>query len=298
MYWMHRLSSLAVQLVPTPVICLCLDLLAPWVAWLWPGQRLRAERNLRRVLGHDAHPALVRRTVRNVFRNYARYMLDLLRLPQADLAHFQREVAVHGGEHFEQATRANRGIILATGHIGNWDRPAVWLAGQGYRVNVPVETLKPERWNEQVQSLRRAAGLNAIPIESGVRRMVQALKNAEILGVVVDRPLAEGGVAVEFFGAITRVPTGIAKLALRTGATLLAAAEVRDGGRPTIYVSPPIAMPSTGDEQRDVQALTQEVMSWLEALIRRYPDQWYMFRDMWPTSTPMATEPSGRRLLA
>lgn len=280
-YWVHRLSCLLVRVLPLGVTQWLLETFAPLVAWLWPGHRLRAEQNLARVLGPGAQPERLRHTVRAVFRNYARYMLDLVRLPQTDLGRYDREVVAHGLEHFEAAVQSGRGVVLATGHIGNWDLPAAWLAARGYRVNVPVERLQPERWNEQVQALRRAAGLRPIPMEN-VRSMVRALRRKEILGVLVDRPLTSGGVCVEFFGAPTRVPAGAARLALNTGAVLLAAAAVRDQGRPTIYVSPPLSVTSSGDPDRDAQALTQQIMAWLEAIIRRYPDQWYMFREMWP----------------
>jgi KDO2-lipid IV(A) lauroyltransferase len=224
----------------------------------------------------------VRTLADDVFRNYARYMLDLVRLPRVGVGQFTREVVVHGWEYFQQARQAGRGVVLATGHIGNWDEPGAWLAAQGIPVSVPVERLMPERWNQQVQGIRRAAGLDPIPMESGVRRMFQVLKQNQVLGVLVDRPLVSGGVPVRFFDATTRVPAGAAKLALKTGATLLAAAAVRVHGRPTVFISPPLTATQANGNDSDVQAVMQRVMEWLEALIRQYPDQWYMFRDMWP----------------
>ena len=51
-------------------------------------------------------------------------------------------------------------------------------------------------------------------------------------------------------------------------------------------MSPLIDVQPSGDPDRDVQAITQGAMNWLEALIRKYPDQWFMFRDMWPEAAP------------
>lgn len=289
-YWIHLICSLLVRVLPPRPVCRLLDVFAPIVSWLWTGHRLRAERNLSRVLGPRAEPARVRRMADHIFRNYARCLLDLMRLPYTDMKRFEREVVLHGWEHFEDALARGRGIILASGHIGSWDLAGAYLAAQGWRVNVPVEPLKPERWNRQVQALRRAVGLNAIPSDSGVRQMWQALKNNEILGVLVDRPLVDEGVPVKFFGATARVPAGAAKLALRTHATLLGAAAVWEAGRPTIFVSAPFTIAESGDEAHDVQALTQQLMAWLEGVIHRYPEQWYMFRDMWPANSPVRAE--------
>ena len=87
---------------------------------------------------------------------------------------------------------------------------------------------------------------------------------------------------MQFFNAETRVPGGAATLAVRAGANVVAAAAVRNGNVFDAYISPLISFEPSGDAGRDVQAITQGVMSWLEGLIRRHPDQWFMFRDMWP----------------
>jgi lauroyl/myristoyl acyltransferase len=124
--------------------------------------------------------------------------------------------------------------------------------------------------------------MRAIPLEAGVRQMIGALRQNEILAVLIDRPLAGEGVPVQFFDATTRVPGGAATLALRAGANVVAAAAVRAGDGFVAHISPLIECQPSGDADRDVQAITQGVMNWLEALIRRHPDQWFMFRNMWP----------------
>ena len=129
--------------------------------------------------------------------------------------------------------------------------------------------------------------MRAIPLEGGVRQMLGALRQNEILAVLIDRPLVNEGVPVRFFDAPTRVPGGAATLALRAGANVVAAAAIRTKDGFVAHVSPLIEVEPSGDPERDVQAITQGIMNWLEALIRRHPDQWFMFRNMWP-------EPAGR----
>jgi KDO2-lipid IV(A) lauroyltransferase len=158
----------------------------------------------------------------------------------------------------------------------------VLLASRGYPVNVIHDTLTPKRWNDRVQGIRELIGLRLIPVETGVREMLRALRRNEILAILIDRPMEHEGVPVHFFGADTRVPGGAATLALRAGAPVVCAAIMRKGDRFEAQVSPMIAIQPSGDAQRDVQALTQKIMSWLEAGIRSNPDQWYMFRNMWP----------------
>jgi KDO2-lipid IV(A) lauroyltransferase len=89
-------------------------------------------------------------------------------------------------------------------------------------------------------------------------------------------------VPVTFFGRPTRVPGGAATLALRTGSPVVPAALVRDprGRGYLAHIGPPMF----GGRGDDPSVLMQRVMSWLEAVIQRYPDQWFMFRQMWPVA--------------
>jgi KDO2-lipid IV(A) lauroyltransferase len=98
---------------------------------------------------------------------------------------------------------------------------------------------------------------------------------------------------VDFFGALAEVPAGPARLALRTGARVIPAVMAREPGhdeliRPILDFD--LRFQPSGDEEQDVREITQQIMSSLERFIRQYPDQWFMFRPMWPASQP-ALEP-------
>ena len=106
---------------------------------------------------------------------------------------------------------------------------------------------------------------------------------------MIDRPQREGGDEVEFFGARAWLPSGPARFALRSGAPILSCYLIRRPGDRTYLgaIEPAIPFVPTGDEEADVRALTQAIVERLEGPLRQYPDQWYMFRRMWP---PTSTE--------
>jgi KDO2-lipid IV(A) lauroyltransferase len=282
--WGHILGSAIIRWLPRTWWYRVADVLVPLALLGWPGHVGRAIQNLRRVLGPDEPEHEVRRRTRAIFRNYARYMIDLLWLPNATVAERERVVTVVGWDHIVAALARGRGLLVVTGHLGNWDLPAAVMAGRGVPTNVIVETLEPPAWNERVQAIREAAGLSAIPMETGVRDIYAALRRNEVVAIVFDRPLIEGGVEVEFFGERTRVPEGVARLALRTGAAVIGAVGIRRGTRFVAQVAPPFEFSKTGDRESDVAMLTQDVMDWFEGRVRQYPDQWYMFRDFWPAA--------------
>jgi phosphatidylinositol dimannoside acyltransferase len=111
-----------------------------------------------------------------------------------------------------------------------------------------------------------------------------------VVGFVCDGPQPEGGVAVTFFGQRALLPGGPARFALRSGAPMLFGYVGRRPGDRTFYggFSPLDAYTPTGDEAADVLALTQQWVTQLEALLRQHPDQWYMFRRMWPETNVAA----------
>lgn len=281
--WGHIVGSALVRLLPRRAWYVLADLVLPLALLGWMGHVERATGNMRRVLGPSAGEAEVRRRTRQAFRNYARYMVDLLWLANATAAERDAAVTIVGWEHVESALAAGRGLLLVTGHVGNWDLPAAVMAGRGYPVNVIVEALEPPAWNARVQAIRERVGLRAIPMETGVRDLFAALRRGETVAVVFDRPLADGGVPVRYFGAATRIPDGVARLALRTGAPIVGAVGLRRGGRIVAEVSRPLEVAVTGDRERDVRAIAQAMASWLEDRVRQHPSQWFMFRDFWPS---------------
>lgn len=282
--WGHIVGSVLLRLLPRTWAYRLADVLLPLALALFPGQVQRGTRNLRRVLGPSVPEWEVRRRSSAIFRNHARYLIDLLWITNTTHADRERVVRIDGWDHIIDALERGRGLLLVTGHLGNWDLPTAVLAGRGYPVNVVVETLEPPAWNRRVQAIRERIGLQAIPMETGVRDLYAALRRNEVVAIVFDRPLSEGGVPVQFFGAPTRVPEGVARLALRTGAAVVGAVGVRRGTRFVAEVSPPFEFTRSGDRERDVKVLTQQIVDWLEGRVRQYPDQWFMFRDFWPAS--------------
>ena len=121
--------------------------------------------------------------------------------------------------------------------------------------------------------------------------LLRTLRDGGLVGLLCDRDIVGNGVEVEFFGERTTLPAGPATLALRTGAALLPAAVYGGPGRRyhTGVILPPVETVRTGRLRADVARVTQQVAHDLETLIRRAPDQWYLFQPNWPSDRPEAT---------
>lgn len=280
-YWLLRVAAIS-RFVPLRVAYWGAIALAE-VVWLFRrDNREAAIANMLQVVG-DRDTAVA--TAKRAFRNYGRYLVDFVRAPKIRPEAIREKVRFNHWDAIDEAMREGHGVIFVLMHFGNWDMGGPVLAERGYKVNVIAETFEHDRLNEAVVSARQVRGMNVIPAEHAAMGIVRALRRNEILGILIDRPMAEGGVEVNFFGRPTTVPAGPAWIALRTGARVLPAALVRarDSEDVTLaLVDLEVRVCRTSDMEADVRQLTHRFMESHERFIRAHPDQWFMFRPMWP----------------
>jgi KDO2-lipid IV(A) lauroyltransferase len=184
-------------------------------------------RNLARVIG--APPAEVPSgLMRASLASYARYWREAFRLPSMDLTKQGELLDPHfaGREHIAAALDRGRGVILALPHSGNWDMAGVWLVWKHGRFTTVNERLKPESLYHRFIAYRETLGFEMLPLTGGERPpfevLSERLRDNRAVCLMADRDLSRNGVQVDFFGEPTRMPAGSAKLAIETGASLLA----------------------------------------------------------------------------
>jgi KDO2-lipid IV(A) lauroyltransferase len=246
-------------------------------------------RHLSRVLGPGLSEAEIRSWTRRAFLNYARYWLEGARLAAVDDQTIASRMMVESGyEHLVEGMAAGHGVILALPHLGRWEWGGAWLNLQGYPMTAVAEPVHPPQLYDWMVSQRQALGLTIVPLgpeAGGV--LLRTLRAGGLVGLLCDRDLVGNGVEVEFFGERTTLPGGPATLALRTGAVLLPTAVYGGPGRDhTAVIMPPVPTERTGRLRADVTRVTQQVARDLEQLIRRAPDQWYLFQPNWPSDDP------------
>lgn len=281
-YCLWRLGLVIWRYLPLAVGYRLADFVGDLTYLAWPKGRLYARTNMRRVLGDDVSRGAVNRAARQSLRNYCRYLVDFIRFPMLRHEDIQQKVVFDGWENFDYALKGGRGAIFIGLHFGNWDLAAAAIAFKNYPLNVIAETFKYPPLNRLVQQARRERGMKVIPLERAAIGVIRALRNNEILALLIDKPRPEDGVQVNFFDRPIKVPSGPAVLALRTGAKVVPGALVRlPNGRFQGLVGEFIDIKPTGNSQEDVAAITQCIMDSLERMVRHFPEQWFAFRPMW-----------------
>jgi lauroyl/myristoyl acyltransferase len=236
--------------------------------------------NLRRITGREPTTA----EVRAAFDSYARYWVELFRLPGVSAAELDAGITVEGLHHLDEAQAAGHGAVVALPHLGGWEWGGAWLGTQGRAMTVVVEPLDPPELLAWFAEKREGLGLEVVPLgPSAATSVMKALAANRLVGLVCDRDIAGGGVEVDFFGERTTMPAGPITMALRAGAPVLPAAVYFDGDRHRAVVRPPLDLTRTGRLRDDVARLTQVLATELEGLIRAAPDQWHVFQPNWPS---------------
>jgi phosphatidylinositol dimannoside acyltransferase len=255
------------------------------LAWRREGPRVQAlEANLVRVLGADVDGKVLRAASREVMRNYARYWLEIFRLPALPVDHLVEGMydPDRGAQYILEMSATGRGVVIAIPHMGNWDQAGAWIIALGAGSFTTVaERLKPESVYERFVTFREGLGMEVLPASGGVRPfgiLAERLRAGKIVILPADRDVTGSGIEVEFFGEKAKMMGGSAALAVLTGAALLPAVLwfTEDGWG--VKVGTEIPQPAEGTRSQKIAAMLQDVATFFEEGIREHPYDWLMLQ--------------------
>jgi KDO2-lipid IV(A) lauroyltransferase len=254
-----------------------------WIAvavyWAWPTKRRYVRANAARVLGVAPDDRRVGHLARAVFRNQVRWVLELMRLSRLSQAGRIAQIDDNAAEPVHAAWLESNGLIMVGAHLGNNEAAAAGLAGRGWPFNAVADDTAYEELFAHLDRERRSWGIGQIPWRN-LREVFRVLRRREIVILLVDWGYRPDGIPARFFGAWTRLPAGPVVLAAKTGATILPFWVIRSEGRHATAVGKRITVASM--EPAELARATQEIAAALEAGIRVAPEQWCVFKPIWP----------------
>lgn len=219
---------------------------------------------------------------RGVFHNLGIMFFDICRAWQLPEAQLLRWFRLEGLEHLRQAWEQNRGILILTGHFGNWEFLSVICAKLNLPVGIVYRPLDFKPLDHLICDFRTRFGGYLIPSRKAMRRIVQIMKQKGIVAVLLDQSVDwYEGVFVDFFNQRTCTNKGLALLARKTGAPVLPLFMIRENGGFIARFLPPVPPAQTGDKTRDVEINTARYNAVYEELIRQYPEQWFWVHRRW-----------------
>jgi len=257
-----------------------------WLLALTPLRR-KAVENIRRAYG-DAPPSAEYPTADALARGCLRHygwlfaeaiLLDRWQPKLLDHTEGDRSILVH----FKQLFTRGNGLIVATGHLGNWEMMARCLAAFGFNAHSMAREAFGEQIARWLVDWRKRAGVTIINRHDreSLKALRATMKQGAGLGVLVDVDTKVKSTFVPFFGTLAKTPTAAADLALKLDAPLLVGWSWRV--RPGLFSATAVEIPTnpTEDHKADVERITLEVTRLLEAAIRAHPEQWIWTHRRW-----------------
>jgi len=240
-----------------------------------PKLRRRALRNLE--LAGFANPEQI---ADGVFVSLGRVMAAVARFPSLNRENIHELIRYEGLENYTNAKAKGRGVLVATAHLGNWELSAFAHALMTEPMHIVVRPLDNPRIDAWVERRRGLSGNHIISKREAAREILRALKARDAVGILIDQNVVESeGVFVDFFGRKACAGTAFVKFAHHSGAAVAPGFALWEEKEQKYVLRFYPEIPMTGDVAED----TQRVHSFLEQVIRQYPDQWLWVHRRWKT---------------
>lgn len=255
--------------------------LVGYLAGLFPSRERRiASLQLQRFLASRNSSSIVPK----VFANAGRTLLESINL-RPIIKQRESKIRCANWPAIRAWVQDTRPIVALTAHTGNWDLLAAYVIAEG----IPLTTIGREARNPIAQSLlkgiREGYGIETIwrSDRSGVKRLFECLRERRTIAALIDQDTRVDSLMVPFFGSPAKTPSSLIAMGRRANARFVSAFLFRSSPRTfEVFVE---ELPDSGDDK----TVLEEYNRRLEALIRRFPDQWVWFHKRWRTQADGTT---------
>ncbi len=234
----------------------------------------------------EKSPAERKKILHGVFTSLGRELAEFCKFPSYTAQNISRIAVYDGFENYDAARARGKGVLFMTAHLGAWELGSFFHSLMGNPLHVIVRELDNPYLNRLVERYRTLHGNTTFSKDEFARGLVAAMRAGETVGVLMDTNMTPPqGVFVDFFGVPACTASGIARVALRTGAAVVPAFTIWDEalGKYRIRFDPALTLVSTGNDDADAIANTAIFTKIIEDYARRYPDQWLWIHRRWKT---------------
>jgi len=227
-----------------------------------------------------------KRILRGVFTSLGRQLSEVCQFPKYTRENVDKLVVYDGLENFQEAYARGKGVLFLTAHFGAWELSAFAHSLHGHWLHIVMRPMDNLYLDQLVQSYRTMHGNKTVGKDDFVRGLLAAMKCGETVGILMDTNMTPPqGVFVNFFGIPACTASGLARIALRTGAAVVPGFTIWDKelGKYRLRFDPALELIRTGDLEADIVANTQMFTKVIEDYVRKYPDQWLWVHRRWKT---------------
>jgi KDO2-lipid IV(A) lauroyltransferase len=220
------------------------------------------------------------------FTSLGRQLAEVCHFPKYTRENVGRVVVYDGFENFEQAFAEGKGVLFLTAHLGGWELSAFAHSLHGYSLRIVARPLDNGYLDRLVRRYRTMHGNTVVDKDDFARGILSAMKAGQTVGILMDTNMTPPqGVFVDFFGIPACTASGLARIALRTGAAVVPGFTIWDRTlrKYRLRFDPAVKLIRTGNDDADTVANTATFTRIIENYVREYPDQWLWVHRRWKT---------------
>ena len=250
--------------------------------------RRTGERNLQ-IAYPESDLAWRTRTLRQLYRNLGLHLAEFCRMPRYTPESAGSFIRYAGLEHYLAARDQGRGVLVITGHLGLWELSSFYHSLMGYPMSMVIRRLDNPLVDRLVNGIRCLHGNTVLHKDDFARGLLGAMRRGDTVGILMDTNMTPPqGVFVDFFGTPACTASGLARVAMRTGAATLPGFLTwrEEEKKYVLEFGESLELVRTGNDEQDMVSNTQICTTAIEAWVRRYPEQWLWVHRRWKTRPP------------
>ncbi len=224
--------------------------------------------------------------IRRMLQQVGWMAAEFARFPKYVRGKIEAVVVVDGEENFESARQRGKGVLFLTGHMGAWELMPFAHALYGHPLYFLVRPIRNRLVDQLINRYRCLSGNRPIEKNRSARMILKVLAAGGTVGILSDHNTSlEEGVFVNFFGTPASTTSGLARIALRTGASVVPGFLCWDYAQKIyrLQFGPAVELSRTDDEEVDVVENTARFTRVIENYLREHPDQWLWAHKRWKT---------------
>lgn len=252
-----------------------------------PKDRNMATEQMRYVLNLEGND--LKAHVRASYETIGKNLIDVFRMSNWSPEFMNSLVEIEGYENFTKALEKNKGIIVLTGHIGNFELLAAWFSHyKKHKISVIGREMYDKRFDKMLTEHRAKLGMKNIATTSTIKTIISDLKNNHAIGFLLDQDSTRvSGYFIDFFGKKALTAAGPMFIARKTGSPVLPMAIYRKSDdKYIIRVLPELNLEWTDNKEEDIKNALIECNKAIEKLIKYDPIQWVWVHNRWRNRPP------------
>jgi len=224
--------------------------------------------------------------LRLVYRNLGYLLAEFCEMPGYTAEGASRFIRYDGLENYLRARDKGKGVLVLTGHLGAWELSSFYHSLMGMPMGMVIRRLDNPLVDAFVNRVRCMHGNRVIHKDDFARGLIASMRAGETVGILMDTNMTPPqGVFVPFFGVEACTASGMARIALKTGAAVVPGFLLwhETEKKYVLRFGEELEVVNTGDAEADAVANTARFTAVMEAYIRQYPEQWLWMHRRWKT---------------